>query len=124
MKRDSSMRVLVNAVRDYYMGAAKTEIFATMIVLFGVINFMAFMAFCMNIGGSSGNGGIRDGRYFVNEHGKETEVSALIFELNQTHGRLLWITHPMAMIGMLILVTGSSGDRGRSDKKKPSEQDG
>lgn len=118
------MRVLVNAVREYYMGAAKTELFATCFVLLGVLNFMAFMAFCMNIGGSAGNGGIRDGRHFVNEHGKETEVSALIFELNQTHGRLLWITHPMAMLGMMILVTSSHGDRGRSDKKKPSEQDG
>lgn len=118
MKQDSSTRILVTAVREYYKGAAKTEIFATCFVLLGVLNFMAFMAFCVNIGGSAGNGGIRDGRHFVNEHGKEHEVSALTFELNQIHGRSLWITHPMAIVGMLILVTSSSGLRGRVDKKR------
>jgi hypothetical protein len=124
MKRDSSTRILVNAVCEYYKRAAKTEILSTCFVLLGVLNFMAFMAFCMNIGGSAGNGGIRDGRYFVNEHGKEHEVSALTFELNQTHGRSLWITHPMAIVGMLILVTSSSGFQGRSDKKNPTEKTG
>ncbi len=118
------MRVLVKAVCEYYKGAARTEIFATIMVLLGVLNFMAFMAFCMSIGGSAGNDGIHDGRYFVNEHGRETEVSALAFELNQIHGRSIWITHPMAMVGMLILVTSSNGVQGRSDRKKPAEQVG
>jgi hypothetical protein len=123
MKRDSSTRVLAIAVRQYYKNAAKTEIVATMMVLLGVLNFVAFMAFCMNVGGSAGNGGIRNGRYFVSEHGKEAEVSSLTFKLNQTHGRSLWITHPMAVLGMLILVASSRAVQGRSDQNSTAEQD-
>lgn len=78
------------------------------LILIGVLNFTAFMAFCMNMGGSAGNGEIRDGRYFVSEHGKDHEISARAFQLNQIHGRSLWITHPMAILGVLILATSSS----------------
>ena len=123
MKQKSSTRFFLKAFCDYYKAAAKTAIFAIILVLLGALNFMAFMAFSMNIGGSAGNGRIRDGRYFVNEHGKETEVSASTFELNLTHGRSLWITHPMAMVGMLILIAHSSTAQGRSDKKRQTGQD-
>jgi hypothetical protein len=108
MKQDSNTRVFVNAVRDYYKSATRIEIFGTILFLVGVLNFMIFMAFCMNIGGSAGNGEIRDGRYFVNEHGRDHEVTARTFELNQIHGRSLFITHPMAFLGVLILATSSS----------------
>jgi hypothetical protein len=121
MKRDSSASILMKAVSEYYKSAARTEIFATIFVLLGVLNFMSFMGFCMSIGGSAGSGGIREGRYFVKEHGKENEVSALTFELNQIQGRSLWITHTIAMFALLILVTSSSGAQGRSNRKMPAE---
>jgi hypothetical protein len=74
------------------------------------------MGFCMSIGGSAGNGEIRDGRCYVNEHGTEREVDARTFSLNRFHGRSLFITHPLAMFGILML--GASLTRGANPKPR------
>jgi len=108
MKQDSFTRTFVTAVADYYKIASRTEIVATIMVLVGVLNFMAFMAFSMSIGGSAANGEIRGGRYFVNEHGKEHEVTAQTYELNQIHGGSLWISHSITFLGIIFFTISSS----------------
>lgn len=114
MKRDSDMQVFINAVREYYRNASKAEIIATIMILIGVLNFMTCMAFCINIGGSADNDGIRDGKYFVTEHGKAREVSAFTFKLNKIQSMSLLITHPTAIIGMLILMRCANRSNGKT----------
>lgn len=69
MKCDSSIRILVNAVFEHCKAAVKTEIFATILVVIGVLNVMSFKAFCRSIGGSAGNGG----RIFPGKRGREMD---------------------------------------------------
>jgi hypothetical protein len=94
---------------------------AIALILVGVLNFTSFMAFTLSLGGSAGNGEIRDGRCYVNEHGKETEVSSRTFRLNQIHGRTLWITHPLAMLGILLFSASEKSTRRarRLEKHEP-----
>ena len=108
MRSDSFIHILGNAVLDFYWKrATRTEKFAMILVLCGVFNFLIFLVFCVNIGGSAGNGEIHEGRYYVSEHGRSSEVSPLVFRLNRAQGISLWMTHTMAILGMVVIMSSS-----------------
>lgn len=74
----------------------------------GILNFIAFGVHSAMIGGSAGNGKERDGRYFVSDHGKDTEVSQETFYWSSIHGKSVFITHPLAIIGGVLFFALSS----------------
>jgi hypothetical protein len=78
------------------------------LLVVGVLNFIAFAVHCAMLGGSAGNGTVRDGRYFVSEHGKETEVSQTTFYWSSLHSKSVFISHPLAMIGLILFAASSS----------------
>ena len=68
----------------------------------GILNFVSFGIFCTRIGGSADCAASTNGKFFVSEHGKRTEVSEMIFQENRYHRYSLILTHPMAMLGIAI----------------------
>jgi len=73
------------------------------LVAIGILNFISFCIVAGVIGGDAVNGKTEGGRYYVSEHGHDTEVSRSVFEYSRFHAHSVWVTHPLAMVGILIL---------------------
>ena len=86
----------------------------TVILILCILNFVGFGVGSIMIGGSAANGFKEDGRYFVSEHGKDTEVPKHIWNYSLWHSRSLLVTHPLAMI--LIVILGAKWDEKRKQK--------
>ena len=56
-----------------------------LIALFGLINFAAFVAIYLALGGDALTGKVTDGRYYLNNHGAFTEVSHAVFLYSAIH---------------------------------------
>jgi hypothetical protein len=67
-------------------------------------NFTIYWLVAVYLGGDAGSGRIRDGRYFLMNHGAYTEVSAAVFKYSKWHTRSIWITHPMAFTAAALLL--------------------
>jgi hypothetical protein len=50
-----------------------------------IINFLAFTAIAMYLGGDAFNGYVKEGHYFLKAHGHVTEVSREIYEYSRWH---------------------------------------
>lgn len=87
---------------------------ATAILILCVCNFVAFAVGSLIIGGSSANGSKKEGRFFVSEHGKDTEVTEQTWNYSLWHSRSLILTHPLAMA--LLLILGVKWDQKRKNK--------
>ncbi len=87
---------------------------AIVILVLCALNFFAFLASTMKIGGSAANGTVKDGHYFVGDHGKVTEVSQRAWEISLWHSKSLFLTHPLAII--LTIILGSKWDADRKQK--------
>jgi hypothetical protein len=73
-------------------------------VVVGFANFLSFFVESTHIGGDALNGSIRDGHYFVVSHGSSTEVDRATWEWSRIHALSLFVTHPLAMVGMGYLL--------------------
>jgi hypothetical protein len=87
---------------------------ATAILILCVCNFVAFGVGSIIIGGSSANGYKKEGRFFVTDHGKDTEVTEQTWNYSLWHSRSLILTHPLAMA--LLLILGVKWDQKRKNK--------
>ncbi len=74
-------------------------------------NFAVFAAVSISLGGSAANGRVENGRYFLSEHARETEVSKRVWEYSLWHSRSLFLTHPLALV--ILLILGSKWNVGR-----------
>lgn len=63
----------------------------------GVLNFVACMAVALMIGGDALNGGVEDGRYYLSNHGRLTEVSAGLYSYSLVHTVSVLITSAIAV---------------------------
>jgi hypothetical protein len=77
--------------------------FAFTLIAIGILNFLSFCIIAMSIGGDAVDGRIDGGRYFVSAHGRDTEVSRSAFEYSRFHARSVWVTHPLAFCGFVLL---------------------
>ena len=73
-------------------------------VVIGGINFFWLIAESSALGGDALNGHVADGHYFVCAHGACREVARDIWEWSRLHSISVWITHPLAMLGMAYLL--------------------
>ena len=87
---------------------------ATAILILCLLNFVAFGVGSVVIGGSAANGSIKDGRYYVSEHSKDTEVTEKIWVYSLWHSRSLFLSHPLAMA--LLLILGVKWDEKRKHR--------
>jgi hypothetical protein len=73
-------------------------------VVIGFANFFWFMIESTRFGGDALNGFVRDGHYFVTSHGLATEVDRATYEWSRFHAVSVFVTHPLALVGMGYLL--------------------
>ena len=75
-------------------------------ILFAIafVNFGIYWLAAVYLGGDALSGGIRNGRYFLMNHGAYREVSEAVFNYSKWHARSIWITHPMAFAAVAFLL--------------------
>jgi len=71
---------------------------ALIVFVVAVVNFVAFLIGAAKLGGDAVNGKMQDGRYYVADHGKLTEVSHAAFTYSRIHCYTLFVTHPLALV--------------------------
>jgi hypothetical protein len=67
------------------------------VFLAAMLNFVVFFIVAARIGGDAVNGRVRDGRFYVMNHGRYTEVSERVFTYSRWHVYSIWMTHPLAL---------------------------
>jgi hypothetical protein len=70
--------------------------------LLAVVNFIAFNAVAMMIGGDALNGKIEGGHFFLSDHGRLTEVSRSVFADSRWHAASIFLTHPVGILAALL----------------------
>jgi len=66
-----------------------------------IVNFLTFFLIAISIGGDAVNGKVEDGKYYVVNHGKYTEVSKAVFTYSRFHVYSIWVTHPVGVLAMI-----------------------
>src|SRR5690349_1259667 len=69
----------------------------------GMFNFFAYLAISDNLGGDALNGRSANGHYFLASGRKETQVSHSVLVYSKVHTLSLFVTHPLAIAGGLVL---------------------
>jgi hypothetical protein len=77
------------------------------IILFFIafFNFAVFWIVAVCIGGDAISGKVENGRYYVANHGRYTEVSREVWTYSKFHSSSVWITHPIGILGGAGLIT-------------------
>jgi hypothetical protein len=70
----------------------------------GLANYALYAHASFRHGGSPHSGKAEDGRFYVMSHGRYTEVSEATWQYLQAHERSVWITHPLAALGCLLII--------------------
>jgi hypothetical protein len=65
---------------------------------FAILNIVAYWITALVLGGDAWNGGIRNGHYYLANHGRLTEVTRAVFEFS------LWHTYVLMWIGAVTMV--------------------
>lgn len=73
---------------------------AELIAVGGIINFLAFFAVTMWLGGDAQNGHEANGHFYVANHGYLTEVSEAAWQWSLFQARSVCITMPLAVLAM------------------------
>jgi hypothetical protein len=89
---------------------------ATAIVIICILNFVAFGIGSAVLGGTADKESIGEGKYYVSNHGKKTEVTEQTWKYSRWHTRSLIVTHPLAMI--LFLLLGQKWQEKRKHQSK------
>jgi hypothetical protein len=75
------------------------------VTLVACINFFSYLAECERVGGSPISSAHSDGRFYVSEHGRTTEVDETTWHRMRWHSRSLAVTHPLAGLAMVYLLS-------------------
>lgn len=73
------------------------------IVVIGLIDFIALWVVEAWIGGSAWLGREIDGRHFVNNHGRLTEVTEATFMFARWHMISVYVTFPLALLATVLV---------------------
>lgn len=80
-------------------------VIAGLAFVLGFLNFVWFFAESSTIGDAN-RGFVRDGRYFLVNAGVATEVPKAAWDWSVFHGRSIFVTHPLAILGgMYVAIT-------------------
>ena len=86
-------------MRDVYRAMTTVERF---LFWLSILNFVVFAAIAVSLGGDALNGTLRDGHYFLMEHGTYTEVGRPVFIDSTLHTLSLFITQPTGIVVAMI----------------------
>jgi hypothetical protein len=81
------------------------------LVLISLLNGVAFFVHVSVLGGSAMNGRIENGKYYVGEHGRYTEVSATAFERSRWHERSAIATTALMLLAGGVWVAAAKAQR-------------
>ncbi|MDY3558531.1 hypothetical protein R5W23_005651 [Gemmata sp. JC673] len=82
------------------------------LVTITLVNFAAFLVHTSKIGGSTANGKRVEGRYYVGEHGRYTEVTERRWQAMRAHEVSVFMTHTLgALLGGALLTYAGRGGR-------------
>jgi len=76
--------------------------FANALFVIGIVNFVSFFIVALCIGGDAVGNPPQDGRYYVSEHGRRTEVSRSVYEYSLFHAHSVWGTHALIALAAYI----------------------
>jgi hypothetical protein len=101
---------LVSLIGSNIMGKDKKSIekgrglliICKILVLIGVVNFLAFAVISEFIGGDALRGKIVNGVFYLGNHGFFTEVSSTIYYFSLFHVYSLCVTFPMGVIAGIV----------------------
>lgn len=81
---------------------------ATLITLLWAINFLWTLSLSAQYGGSALNGFVRDGHYYLGQHGTYTQINQATWELIRLHELVVWLGAPLVVIsfGYLLFSVG------------------
>jgi hypothetical protein len=82
-----------------------------------ILNFVAFGVLTLKLGGDALNGKVEDGRYYLSNHGRTTEVTRRVFIYSRWHAGSVFVTHPLGMI--LFIVCFGNKLRGKKKAARP-----
>jgi hypothetical protein len=72
-----------------------------------ILNFACFVIIGLYLGGDALNGYAKDGHYFLDSHGRLTEVSSGVWTYSYYHAISVYFTHVSTFILLVIfLITG------------------
>ena len=77
--------------------------YANTLFIIGALNFAGFFIIALFIGGNAVGNPPLDGRYYVSEHGRRTEVSRSVYEYSLFHAHSVWGTHALILLAAFIL---------------------
>jgi hypothetical protein len=89
--------------------------FAGALIAVAILNFVSFVVGALIIGGDAASNPSIDGRYYVSEHGRRTEVSHSVYKYSLFHAHSVWLTHPLGLFGFYILYCEN-----KKRKEKPT----
>jgi hypothetical protein len=98
-KNDARKEVTVKALKPVL------PCLALAVVAIAAVNFLWFMAETQRLGGDALNGYEENGQYFVAEHSIYRQVSREEWERNRIHAISIFVTHALAMVSMLYLLS-------------------
>ena len=85
-----------------------TASFCFVVFIAAIINFVAYAVIAGVLGGDAFNGEIKNGSYYLASHGKDVEVSRLVWLYSYWHTIIVFITHPAGMIGLFFYIRSKS----------------
>jgi hypothetical protein len=85
-------------------------------VLLALVNFAAFFCIALLIGGDALNGHSDAGHYYLNNHGRLTEVSRAVFTYSKWHAISVLVTHPLAILCGWLLARRNKNLTGRIEQ--------
>jgi len=89
-----------------------------------VINSVVFIAVALYLGGDALSGKIENGRYYLNSHGRYTEVPAQIYQYSNVHARAVAVSMPLAILIGIFLTQGRTHKSRSFRPKLPQQPDG
>ena len=87
------------------------------------VNFAAFAVVAARLGGDAVSGKVESGRYYLSSHGVRTEVSRAVYNYSLVHTVSTWITHGLALVGVLSLYAVGQLYEPRPEAGAASERD-
>ena len=77
---------------------------AALITILWAVNFLWTLSLSAQYGGGALNGVVRDGHYYLSQHGSYTEVSQAIWERIRLHEIGLWLGVPLVVVSFGYLL--------------------
>ena len=89
-----------------------------------IMNFLAFSVHTSYLGGSAIRGKRVEGRYYVSNHGRYTEVTEQQWRAVRAHEITVYVTHPLGLIVGGALLAYAQRRRGRPEAEPVAAPDG